>query len=220
MKKVYIADITSKTGKQLKEFFLKADCMVLGGGFKKEDCFNSDTFYMDILSQETILNAAKEVSKIVDSLDILVLNIDFTEPDETTASGRHDYDALIKAYQTDTIGTMLITNAFLPLMEKGELKRICYLTTKQASNNCCKDTKDYASHITKAAINMQSSLLFNQLHPLGYTFRMMCVDDNGNADAFTVDYFIRNRCYEEWDPKHSDENRFVLRDAYGCEMPW
>lgn len=75
-------------------------------------------------------------------------------------------------------------------------------------------------------------LLFNGLRPKGFTIRMYCKDKNASADkigAYAADQFVRDRAYrKEWEDrkdqmapyKLTDENRFVLRDWMGRELPW
>jgi hypothetical protein len=74
-----------------------------------------------------------------------------------------------------------------------------------------------------AAMHEAISIMFNALHPLGFTFRLLC-DDHGRggsvpaADAAgIVSYFLRDRFV---DRHRDDEDRFVMRDRFGREYPW
>ena len=40
------------------------------------------------------------------------------------------------------------------------------------------------------------------------------------AGEFAAEYFIRNRSNEPESYRHSDENRLVMRDWMGIEIPW
>jgi hypothetical protein len=159
--------------------------------------------------------------KVGAAVDMLLINIDrgFGDAD-ATIENEIDYGALLEAYQYNCLGALYAVNAFMPLLEKGGLKRICVVTTKAASNNACGEAADIYTHISRAPLNMAMTQLFNRLRPEGYTFRLYCKDtDNGN-DAWAVDYFTRSRSYEPEDLKHSDEERLVMRDAYAREVPW
>ena len=63
-----------------------------------------------------------------------------------------------------------------PLLEAGQGRRICCVTTVQSSNNAARDCADYPAHVSKAPLNMAMNQLFNGLRPKGYTFRMYCKD--------------------------------------------
>ena len=111
----------------------------------------------------------------------------------------------------------------LPLLEAGQGRRICCVTTVQSSNNAACDCADYPAHVSKAPLNMAMNQLFNGLRPKGYTFRMYCKDPAAapeRAGEYAVEYFTRNRSNEPESYKHSDENRLVLRDWMNIEIPW
>jgi hypothetical protein len=81
--------------------------------------------------------------------------------------------------------------------------------------------------MSKTALNMAVSMLFNRLRPEGYTFRLyhpgwmrsyMGGSKNTEADLEpeeaavpAVTYFLRDR---------ADEDRLILRDWQGHEWPW
>lgn len=113
--------------------------------------------------------------------------------------------------------------AWTPLLEAGQGRRICCVTTVQSSNNAARDCADYPAHVSKAPLNMAMNQLFNGLRPKGYTFRMYCKDPAAapeRAGEYAVEYFTRNRSNEPESYKHSDENRLVLRGWMNIEIPW
>ncbi len=85
----------------------------------------------------------------------------------------------------------------------------------------------YAYCMSKAALNMGVKLMFNHLHPEGYTFRLyhpgwvrsyMGGQKNTEADlepevaaAYALPFFLDAR---------ADEDRLVLRDYLGREWPF
>ena len=111
----------------------------------------------------------------------------------------------------------------MPLLQKGEGKRICVVTTLDSSNNYTRGSDNFARHISKAPLNMALNQLFNKYRPDGFTFRVYCKDmDAGpeKAGEFAAEYFTRNRSNEPESYQHSDENRLVMRDWMGIEIPW
>ncbi len=148
-----------------------------------------------------------------ETVDMIISDFDYKAKDEET-------DTYIEAYEWHTLMPLKFINAFLPLTEKSELKRVCIVTTRMSSNYLCGDTSNPVERVSRAPLNMAATQMFNILHPKGYTFRMYCKDPEGLHDEWASEYFTRNRSYESWDLKHSDEERIILHDWMGNELPW
>lgn len=179
---------------------------------------------IDPLSQDSAKSAAAEMEKLWGKVDLLAVNIDGTpEDDPKTILDKPDYTALKWAYEYNALGALRIIDAFMPLLQKGEGRRICVVTTLDSSNNYTRGNDNFARHISKAPLNMALNQLFNKYRPDGFTFRVYCKDTNAGpekAGEFAAEYFIRNRSNEPESYKHSDENRMVMRDWMGIEVPW
>lgn len=134
-----------------------------------------------------------------------------------------DWDRTEKLYRAWVIGFLQALQKAVPYLERGALKRICYLNPACGSINACRDKADYGPHMCAAAINMQINLLHNRLRPLGYTFRLFGIredDDSERQAAAAYWYFLGNRSIDPDSAKHEDENRLVMRDAEGREIPF
>lgn len=213
------------TGKRIARDFLKRGWRVLAGCLPGQEESklegNISFFSADPMSHASMLEAARKLDQPV---DMLVINVDYDfGKDCATILDPQNFAALMAGYEYNTVGPLRATNAFMPLLELGKGKRICVVTTKDSSNNLCRDIGGYGRHITKAPLNQAMNQLFNGLRPEGYTFRMYCKDPTAGEDmagSFAAEYFIRNRSFEPEDYKHSDENRLVLRDWMSIELPW
>lgn len=175
---------------------------------------------MDVTSLDSVEQAKEQVAEKADHIDLLVHNIDYIPKDsERKITDGQNFDELKKAYDINALGPLRVTAALIELLDKGELKRICTVSSVDASINGSLETANYGHAMAKAALNMQMNILFNRLRPEGYTFRLYGLrgEDDGN---FIVEYFLRDRSFEPHDPKHSDENRIVMRDRFGREIPW
>jgi hypothetical protein len=219
---IVIIGAGDRLGRQLTEKFLRLGWNVYAGYLPGDDvpepAERMTVFGFDPLDHFYSLAARKKVGVAV---DMLLVNIDRDfDYANATIESEIDYDALIIAYQYNCLGVLYAVNTFMPLLEKGELKRICVVTTKDASINSCEGVSDYGAHLSRAPLNMAMTQLFNQLRPEGYTFRLYCKDTVSGNDAWAVDYFTRARSYEPEDLMHSDEERLIMRDAYAREVPW
>ena len=222
MKKVIIADAGDSFCSMMVDKFLKAGWKVFAGYIKREQLpepkENLTVFGFE--PQDHFYNMAAQ-KKVGEAVDMVIINIDgqFGDPNATITDDI-DFNALRSAYEYNTLGPLYLLYSFIPLLEKGEGKRICVVTTKESSNNTTYDTANYYNHVSRAPLNMALTQLFNGLRPEGYTFRAYCKDIEGKNDNWAFDYFTRARSYEPEDLKHSDEERIVLRDWQGREVPW
>jgi len=135
-----------------------------------------------------------------------------------------DETIMRRVYRTNVQKSIKMLEKYLPLLDKGEDKRLCFISGVDASINETKDTYGYAYKMSKAAMHNLFMIAWNTLEKDGYTFRVYDpllseVKPVASAEgAFT--YFTSNRGTENDDPLRNDENRLVLRDALGREHTW
>ena len=127
-------------------------------------------------------------------------------------------------YEANVLRPMAMLEAFLPLLDAGEGKRLCFLTAAEASINETRDVDGYAYKLSKAAMHNFFQMISNKLTPSGYTLR---VYDPMHEDIVpemaaegALHYFIRRRGTENQNPLRDDETRLVFRDALGREHAW
>ena len=169
------------------------------------------------LSADSVFEAASGEGPV----DLLIINLHRTfDTPEKTILDELDFELLKTAYDYNTLGVLRVINAFLPLLEKGEGKRIAVITNRECSNNLTCGYSGFGDHIGHAPLNMAMNQLFNAFRPEGYTFRMYVRNAEDGYDPFAAEYITRNRSNEPESYKHSDENRLVLRDYMNIELPW
>lgn len=221
MKKVYIAQLNCPSGETLAKDFALRGLDVMGGIVGETDFQYSAGFPVNPHSMQDVREIAEKVGAVWDTLDILVCNYTIFPSDLNQIKRIQDFDRSISAYDANTIGTLRLINAFMPLLEKGNGKRICFVTNLQCSNSFCEEKGFSAEAMCRSAMNVLAHQLFNDLRPDGYTFRLYCEDTASRGqDGYMAEYFLRDRSYEPFDLPHSDENRLVLRDWRAREIPW
>lgn len=113
---------------------------------------------LDVGNTESVKDAVRRTADICGKVDILV-NCAGIIRDDTRAGFR-------STLNTNTVGTLRVTELFLPLMENGK-KRLCFFSSEAGSMSMLHRTGDGDSSYctSKAALNMCVRLLFNELQP-------------------------------------------------------
>lgn len=183
---------------------------------------------LDIASFESAQAAAQSISAAAGRLDLLINNAGITSPTNSRSIREGlDYGEIQRVYDTNALGALRVVEACLPLLDQGAMKRLCFVSSEAGSIGRMTRTAWYGYTMSKAALNMAVKILFNQLHPEGYTFRLyhpgwmktyMGGSKNTQAHlepeeaaAFALPFFL--------DPL-ADEDRLALIDYQGNEWPW
>jgi NAD(P)-dependent dehydrogenase (short-subunit alcohol dehydrogenase family) len=119
---------------------------------------------------------------------------------------------------------MALIEAFLPLLEEGENKRLFYVSSAEATINENRRTDRYGYAMAKSALHQFLQMIKNRLYENGYTFRVFDPMEGKVAPEAAAEsafnYIIRRRGTENHDPRRDDEDNLVLRDAEGRLHGW
>jgi NAD(P)-dependent dehydrogenase (short-subunit alcohol dehydrogenase family) len=132
-----------------------------------------------------------------------------------------------RLFDVNSLGPLRVVEAFLPLLDGGPMKRLCFVSSEAGSIGASKRDAWFAYCMSKAALNMAIKNMFNFLRPDGYTFRVyhpgwvrsyLSGKKNMEADlepdeaaSYAVPFFVDAR---------DDEDRLVLVDYEAEEWPW
>ncbi|MBC8062699.1 MAG: SDR family NAD(P)-dependent oxidoreductase [Clostridiaceae bacterium] len=189
---------------------------------------------LDVSADASVKKAAELVSKSTDIIDMIINNAGISGYDkDIKIKGSQDFNEIQKIYNTNSIGPIRVIEAFLPLIDKSKVKRLCFVSSEAGSINAAQRDAWYGYCMSKAALNMGVKILFNRLRPEGYTFRLyhpgwiqtyMSGKKNTEADfdpdraaLNAIAYFMSKRCNKELE---NEEDRLVMRDWKGSEWPW
>ena len=139
-----------------------------------------------------------------------------------------DEKVIRRIYKANVIRPMMLLEKYLPLLDKGTDKRLCFISSASASINETRDTCGYGYKMSKAAMHNLFMIAWNTLEVDGYTFRVFDPMCGGFADGKAAKaaaeaaaiYFTTRRGTENSDPQRDDENRLVMRDAFAREHAW
>jgi NAD(P)-dependent dehydrogenase (short-subunit alcohol dehydrogenase family) len=183
---------------------------------------------LDVAELDSVRAAAESVAQSVDHLDLVVNNAGVISRTITRPiQEAQDYDEMHRMYNVNAVGPLRVIDAFLPLIAAGAMKRLCFVSSESGSINRCERDAWYGYCMSKTALNMAVSMLFNRLRSEDYTFRVyhpgwirsyMGGEKNDRAHLEpeeaalpAIAYFLRDR---------ADEDRLVMRDWQGREWPW
>lgn len=173
MKTVFITGADRGIGFAICRKFLENGWMVFAGQFMarwndlkelKEKYPQSMVLVpLDVSERESVYQAAEAVREKNGKLDILINCAGIGLGDEP--------EALLGMYKVNTLGSMCMVEAFLPLLKKG-MGRICFVSSEAGSISVAHRTDSFGYCMSKTALNMAVRLMFNQLQKEGYTFRL------------------------------------------------
>ena len=195
------------------------------------------TLPLDVASTDSVGAAAEAAAGQVDRVDLLINNagINPTSYLQTIREGL-DYPAITHTYDVNAVGPLRVVESFLPLLDRGAVRRLCFVSTEASSIARSYRTAWYPYCMSKSALNMGVSILFNHLRPEGYTFRLYhpgwmksymrgvksTVGDMEPEEAaiLALAFFLGGLADEPPADPPYDEDRLVLRDWRGQEWPW
>ena len=122
---------------------------------------------MDVGDDAAVAAAVKTVAARSEHLDLLVNNAGIY-PRDHGGLERLDLDELVAAYQVNTLGPLRVARAFLPLLRKGQGKRIVQITSLMGSIGDNSSGGSYAYRMSKAALNMANRNLAHELASEGF----------------------------------------------------
>jgi NAD(P)-dependent dehydrogenase (short-subunit alcohol dehydrogenase family) len=191
---------------------------------------------LDVADTGSTLAAAERVAKHTDRVDLLINSAGVLSPHAPSIREPQDYDEMHRLYNVNALGPVRVVEAFLPLTDRSELKRLCFVSSESGSIGRCQRADWYGYQMSKTALNMAVKLLFNRLRPEGYTFRVYhpgwmrsymfgykdtkATLEPEEAAVPALAYFLRDRGGDPHRRDRYDENRLVMRDHQGREWPW
>ncbi len=186
---------------------------------------------LDVSRMDSVQAAAQTVGSMAARVDVLINNAGVNSPtSERSIRQPQDYDEMRRLIEVNTLGPIRMVEAFLPLMDRGGMKRLCFVSSEAGSINRSARPAWYGYCMSKAALNMAVRNLFNCLRPDGYTFRVYHPGwvrsyigggtKNMNAELEPEAAAQPAVAYFTSVLAGGEEDRLVMRDWQGREWPW
>jgi NAD(P)-dependent dehydrogenase (short-subunit alcohol dehydrogenase family) len=180
---------------------------------------------LDVGSASSVQAAAQTGAAITEQVDLLISNAGIGSGHSELGQGL-DFTAMQRAFNVNALGTIRVVEAFLPLMAQG-MRRLCFVSSEAGCISLAHREGQFGYCMSKSALNMAVKIMFNDLHPTGYTFRLYhpgwmrsymrgTKSTRGDmepeeAAAKALPFFLSDR---------EDEGRLVLIDYQGQEWPF
>lgn len=174
---VVVTGANKGLGLSLVKAFLAAEARVFAGARAPAPALDAlaaahagrlELVPLDVTNASGVRAAADAVRRSTPALDLLVNNAAILPE-----AGRGQLDALNvelgrELFDTNALGPLRVTQAFLPLLRAGERKLIVNVSSEAGSIADCWRTDEHLYCMSKAALNMQSAILKNDLGREGF----------------------------------------------------
>jgi NAD(P)-dependent dehydrogenase (short-subunit alcohol dehydrogenase family) len=243
MKSVIITGADRGLGLSLCKEYLARGYTVFGGKYLdeynllenlREKDKNLHIIQLDVDCRESLYKAQCIVSEIAgNKLDMLISNAALMGVMSCTLENPPmDLEVVQRSFSVNALGPARMVEYFLPLLENSEMKRLCFVSSEVACINLMKHRQEsqfgYAYPMSKSAMNMAVKLMFLNLFPQGYTFRLyhpgwmkqVNTDGSRSEEAMYDPDFIAEHAAKYFEKPLTDEQRFVMIDFKDREWPF
>lgn len=185
---------------------------------------------LDIGNAESVSKAIAAVSAITDRVDILINNGAILGDIEATIEDGLDFEEMDKVFRVNALGSLRMSNGLIGPILNSDSKLIVNISSEAGSIGSCWRTAWYAYCMSKAALNMQSRLIHNQIAPQGgkvlvihpghvRTYMQGKLDEAGKLTPDESAGHILGLVDQRLDPGYSGEG-LALIDNEGNTLPW
>jgi NAD(P)-dependent dehydrogenase (short-subunit alcohol dehydrogenase family) len=123
---------------------------------------------LDISIKDSVKQAARVIASKTGYIDIIINNAGIIRSaDNATVLVELDDEGMAEIYNVNTLGALRVSNALMGLLLQSEDKLIVNISSEAGSIARNKRINMYGYCMSKAALNMQSSLMHNHLRTLG-----------------------------------------------------
>ncbi|WP_019913802.1 SDR family NAD(P)-dependent oxidoreductase [Paenibacillus sp. HW567] len=123
---------------------------------------------LDIGSSESVKSAARSIAGSTGHLDLIINNAGIIQSaDDATILVDMDDASLAHLYNVNALGALRVSNALMGLLLQSKQKLIVNISSEAGSISRNRRINMYGYCMSKAALNMQSSLLHNHLRVMG-----------------------------------------------------
>lgn len=182
----------------------------------------------DIGSDESVFKASNDIKNMTDHIDLLINCAGILGDMSKNLGDDLDFDEIMRVINVNAIGTLRITNALSSLVLNSTEKTIVNISSEAGSIADCWRTGWFGYCMSKAANNMQSALVHNNMRELGgKVFAIhpghVATYMRGHLDTtakITPDVSAEGILHVVLDMPHPINSHPLYLDYTGKELPW
>jgi len=186
---------------------------------------------LDVGDAASIKKARDLVAEKTDSIDMIISNAALMGQVQCSINEPPmDLQTPWNSFRVNALGPTHMVEYFLPLLDRGEMKRLCFVSSEVSCIVLMKHRagSSYPYPMSKSSLNMSVRLMHNLLYPQGYTFRLyhpgwmkrMRQDGTLSQEAEYDPAWIAANAAKYFEAPLGDEHRLVMFDYLGQEWPF
>ncbi|SFM39037.1 NAD(P)-dependent dehydrogenase, short-chain alcohol dehydrogenase family [Paenibacillus sp. 1_12] len=122
---------------------------------------------LDVSDEASVQQAASVIKGHTSKLDVVINNAGIGGRKDDEIFGEIDFNNIIQLFNVNALGPLRVTQAILPLLMNGEDKLLVNISSEAGQINQTWREGWYGYCMSKAALNIQSNLVHNQLKNKG-----------------------------------------------------
>jgi len=240
MPSVIITGADRGLGLSLCKEYLNRGWIVFAGKYLDDYCLlddeakknsNMHIVKLDMGCADSIAAVKDHLLNVTDSLDMLISNAALMGNVQCNLyEPPMNLEAVWNSFRVNALGPICLVENLLPLLERGNMKRLCFVSSEVSCIVLMKHRGDspYPYPMSKASLNMGVRILHNQLYSQGYTFRLFhpgwmkrrMQDGSLSEEALYDPDYIGDIAAKYFETPLRDEHRLVMVDYSGYEWTY
>jgi NAD(P)-dependent dehydrogenase (short-subunit alcohol dehydrogenase family) len=123
---------------------------------------------LDVTQANSVTAAATAVASRCEGLDVLVNNAAILPEAGRGTIETTNVEVGLQVFDVNSLGPLRVTQAFLPLLRRGQRRLIVNVSSEAGSIADCWRKDDLLYCMSKSALNVQTAILKNALAPEGF----------------------------------------------------
>ncbi len=178
---------------------------------------------LDVRDAASVALAAQELEQRCSGLDVLLNNAAINPQSEYDALlGELDFAAIQLTFDVNALGPLRVIQSLLPLLLRGQRKLVLNISSEAGSLRHSWRDRSYGYCMSKAALNMQTTILDRALKPRGFNVLALhpgwMRTDMGGPNAHLDPMESAEGIYQVVESAGENTPRFLQHD--GKEFPW
>jgi len=118
---------------------------------------------LDVVSDDSIRRARNAVAAESNALDVVVNNAAIRSATVMNPIEGIDFADVMRTFDVNSVGPLRVVQSFLPLLRKAAAPVLVNVSSEAGSIGACRRDREFDYCMSKAALNMATSLLANYL---------------------------------------------------------